>query len=57
MPMRPAGHLPIAGCRTAHDLTPEAALTKLMFLRSSGMSCDRIGTEIARPLAGELTAG
>jgi L-asparaginase len=44
------------GVSNGHDLTPEAALTKLTFLRDLGMPLDRIGIEIARPLAGELTA-
>jgi L-asparaginase len=38
------------------DLTPEAALTKLSYLRNSALPVERIGVEIARPLAGELTA-
>jgi hypothetical protein len=39
-----------------YDLTPEAALTKLSYLRNSALPVERIGGEIARPLAGELTA-
>jgi L-asparaginase len=41
----------VSGC----DLTPEAALTKLVYLRNAGVSADLIAAEIGRPVAGELT--
>ena len=48
----------LAECGVANgfDLTPEAALTKLAYLRSREIPFERIAAAIARPLAGELTA-
>jgi L-asparaginase len=44
------------GVSNGYDLTPEAALTKLSYLRNAALPLERIGDEIARPLVGELTA-
>ena len=38
-----------------HDLTPEAALTKLTYLQGLRVTFEHIGRAMARPLAGELT--
>jgi hypothetical protein len=40
---------------SGHDLTPEAALTKLTYLHGLRTPFERMAGEIARPLAGELT--
>jgi len=44
-----------AGVISGHDLTPEAALTKLTYLQGLRVPFEQIGREMACPLAGELT--
>jgi len=44
-----------AGVMSGHDLTPEAALTKLTYLHGLQTPFEQMAREIARPLAGELT--
>ncbi|MDE7437504.1 MAG: asparaginase [Muribaculaceae bacterium] len=43
-----------AGVISGHDLTSEAAITKLMFLFGQGMTPEEVKREIERPLAGEM---
>ena len=43
-----------AGVISGHDLTSEAAITKLMFLFGQGLSPEEVKSEIERPLAGEM---
>jgi len=44
-----------AGVVSGHDLTAEAALTKLTYLNGLRTPFEQVAREIARPLAGELT--
>lgn len=43
-----------AGVISGHDLTSEAAITKLMFLFGQGLTSEEVKQEIERPLAGEM---
>jgi L-asparaginase/Glu-tRNA(Gln) amidotransferase subunit D len=40
-----------------HDLTPEAALVKLMWVLGRERALDRVRARIGEPVAGELTPG
>lgn len=44
-----------AGVIAGHDMTPEAAITKLMYLLGLGMSIDQVRRGMQVPLRGELT--
>lgn len=44
-----------AGVVSGHDLTPEAAVTKLMYLFGLGLNPDEVGHAMEMPLCGELT--
>jgi L-asparaginase len=46
-----------AGVIPGHDLTPEAALTKLSHLQAIGVPFGELAAAIARDLVGEVTAG
>ncbi len=43
-----------AGIISGHDLTSEAAITKLMFLFGQGLNPDEVKTEMEQPIAGEM---
>lgn len=43
------------GVISGHDLTFEAAITKMMYLFGRGLSADEVKNLIAEPLVGELT--
>jgi len=43
-----------AGVISGHDLTSEAAITKLMFLFGQGLTPDEVKTEMEKPIAGEM---
>ncbi len=44
-----------AGVVSGHDLTPEAAVTKLMYLFGRGFTPDEVRRALAIPLCGEMT--
>lgn len=44
-----------AGVISGHDLTFEAAITKMMFLFGKGLSTEEVAKRIAEPLEGEMT--
>ncbi len=50
-----ASSLEDAGVVSGADMTPEAALTKLAYLLSLGLTLDEVRAAIGRPLRGELT--
>ncbi|MDE6134551.1 MAG: L-asparaginase 1, partial [Muribaculaceae bacterium] len=43
------------GIISGHDITFEAAITKMMFLFGMGYSADEVRRKIAIPIAGEMT--
>ena len=43
------------GVISGHDITSEAAITKLMFLFGLGLSSDEVKRALLRPIAGEMT--
>lgn len=43
-----------AGVISGHDLTSEAAITKLMFLFGQGLTPEQVKTEMEKPIAGEM---
>ena len=48
-------YLAAAGVVSGHDLTFEAAITKMMFLFGLGLHKDEVVRRLAEPIAGELT--
>ncbi len=49
-------HLEKLGVVSGHDMTTEAAVTKLMYLLGNGYSGDRLKKYLQKPLRGELSA-
>lgn len=47
--------LAAVGVISGHDITSEAAITKLMFLFGLGLSSDEVKRGLLRPIAGEMT--
>ncbi|HRO99977.1 MAG TPA: L-asparaginase 1, partial [Flavobacteriales bacterium] len=45
------------GMLSAHDMTVEAAVTKLMFLLGQGLSDDLVRERFLRPMCGEVSVG
>lgn len=51
-----AGHaLAATGVVPGHDITAEAAITKMMFLFGAGISTEEISRRLSQPICGELT--
>lgn len=48
-------HLANAGVISGHDITTEAALTKLMFLFGSGLTSRQVANRLQHPICGEMT--
>ncbi len=48
-------YLSTAGVVSGHDLTFEAAITKMMFLFGLGLGHDEVVRRLTEPIAGELT--
>lgn len=46
-----------AGVITGHDITVEAAVTKLMYLLGSGMTTDQVKEYLTTSIVGEITVG
>ena len=51
----PAVQLARAGVVAGHDMTTEAAMTKLMYLLANGADSRKVAEEMSTPLRGELT--
>lgn len=52
-----AGHaLAATGVVSGHDITAEAALTKMMFLFGAGLSAAEVSRRLAEPICGEMSA-
>ena len=49
--------LSATGVISGHDITSEAAITKMMFLFGQGYPHDRIYAALAQPICGEMTVG
>lgn len=50
-----SGALESIGVISGHDITSEAAITKLMYLFGLGLGPDEVKQYLSRPLAGEMT--